>query len=222
MKVFSDDQVGAMHEAALTMLETQGMKVLSADARVRYANAGALVDETTQMVRLDRGLVSAALATTPHEVTLHAVDPGRHVPLSDGCVAFAPTSGPPNIMDTARGRRAGTFEDFCNLIKLCQSFEVIHVLGGATEPQDVPVNVPPSARHARAAHADATRSRSSSRAATARSPTTSSSSAWRTASRPRSSARGRTCTPSSTPIRRCSSTCRWRTASSISPWRGRC
>ena len=41
-------------------------------------------------------------------------------------------------MDTARGRRAGTFEDFCNLIKLCQSFEVIHVLGGATEPQDIP------------------------------------------------------------------------------------
>ena len=62
MKVFSDDQVGAMHEAALSLLETQGMKVLSADARVRYANAGALVDETTQMVRLDRGLVSAALA----------------------------------------------------------------------------------------------------------------------------------------------------------------
>jgi trimethylamine--corrinoid protein Co-methyltransferase len=139
MKVFSDDQVGAMHEAALSMLETQGMKVLSADARARYANAGATVDEATQMVRLDRGQVTAALATTPKEVTLHAVDPGRHVPLSDGCVAFAPTSGPPNIMDTARGRRAGTFEDFCNLMKLCQSFEVIHVLGGATEPQDVPV-----------------------------------------------------------------------------------
>ncbi len=139
MKVFSDDQVAAMHEAALSMLETQGMKVLSADARVRYAKAGATVDETSQMVRLDRGLVTAALSTTPKELTLHAVDPQRHVPLSNGCVAFAPTSGPPNIMDTARGRRAGTFEDFCNLIKLCQSFEVIHVLGGATEPQDLPV-----------------------------------------------------------------------------------
>lgn len=141
MKVFSDDQVAAIHEAALTMLETQGMKVLSADARVRYRQAGATVDEATQVVRLDRGLVAASLATTPREVTLHALDAERHVPLSDGCVAFAPTSGPPNIMDTARGRRAGTFEDFCNLVKLCQSFEVIHVLGGATEPQDVPVNV---------------------------------------------------------------------------------
>jgi trimethylamine--corrinoid protein Co-methyltransferase len=135
MKVFSEDQVAAIHEAALIMLETQGMKVLSADARARYRNAGALVDEATQIVRLDRGLVGASLATTPHDITLHTVDAERNVPLSNGCVAFAPTSGPPNIMDTARGRRAGTLEDFCNIMKLCQSFEVIHVLGGATEPQ---------------------------------------------------------------------------------------
>jgi trimethylamine--corrinoid protein Co-methyltransferase len=139
MKVFSDDQVAAIHEAALVILETQGMKVLSADARVLYRKAGAEIDEATLMVRLDRELVGASLATAPRDITLHAVDPGRHVPLSNQCVAFAVTSGPPNIMDTAGGRRAGTFEDFCNLVKLCQNFEVIHVLGGATEPQDIPV-----------------------------------------------------------------------------------
>ena len=93
------------------------------------------------MVRLDRALVAASLATAPHEITLHAVDPERHVPLASPNVAFAVTSGPPNIMDTEHGRRSGTFEDFCNLMKLCQSFEVIHVLGGATEPQDIPVAV---------------------------------------------------------------------------------
>jgi trimethylamine---corrinoid protein Co-methyltransferase len=139
LKVFSDDQVASIHEAALVMLETQGMKVLSEDARTLYRNAGADVDEATLMVRLGRELVSASLATAPRDITLHAVDPQRHVPLSNQSVAFAPTSGPPNIMDTAGGRRAGTLVDFCNLIKLCQNFEVIHVLGGATEPQDVPV-----------------------------------------------------------------------------------
>jgi trimethylamine--corrinoid protein Co-methyltransferase len=141
LKVFSDDEVAAMHAAALAMLETQGMKVLSADARRLYRDAGAAVDEASYVVRIDRGLVTASLASAPRDITLHSVDPQRHVPLSDAHVAFAPTSGPPNIMDTARGRRAGTLEDFCNLIKLCQSFEVIHVLGGATEPQDIPVKV---------------------------------------------------------------------------------
>jgi trimethylamine--corrinoid protein Co-methyltransferase len=140
-KVFSDDQVAAIHEAALVMIETQGMKVLSPDARAHYRSAGALVDEATQIVRLDRALVGASLAAAPREITLHAADPARHVPLTDPSVAFAVTSGPPNIMDSERGRRSGTFEDFCNLMKLCQSFEVIHVLGGATEPQDIPVNI---------------------------------------------------------------------------------
>src|SRR6202030_1804802 len=60
LKVFSDDHVAAMHEAALVMLETQGMKVLSEDARVLYRNAGAEVDETTLMVRLARELVGAS------------------------------------------------------------------------------------------------------------------------------------------------------------------
>ncbi len=141
LKVFSDDQVAGMHDAALGMLETQGMKVLSADAREIYRRAGAQVDESTLLVRLDRHLVAACLETAPREITLHAVDPDRHVPLSDGHVAFAPTAGPPNIMDSVGRRRAGTLEDLRNLIKLCQSFEVIHVLGGATEPQDVPGHV---------------------------------------------------------------------------------
>jgi len=141
LRVFSDDEVASIHAAALTILETQGMKVLSAPARARYAAGGAHVDEGTQMVRLDRGLVAASIATAPHEITLHGATRERDVPIFGRHVAFAPTSGPPNIMDTQGGRRAGTFADFCNVMKLCQSFEVIQVLGGGVEPQDVPLNV---------------------------------------------------------------------------------
>src|SRR6202166_4702209 len=141
LKVFSDDQVAAIHEAALNVLENQGMRVLLPEARQTYARGRASVDESTMMVRIDRGLVAASLATAPREVTLHAKDPERTMPISGRHVVFAPTSGPPNIMDSKRGKRAGTMEDFCNLMKLCQSFEVIHVLGGATEPQDIPVHI---------------------------------------------------------------------------------
>ncbi len=139
LKVFSDDHVAAIHDAAQVILETQGMRVLLPEARRRYSQGGALVDESTSMVRIDRGLVAAALASAPREITLHAKDPARHMPMYGRHVVFAPTSGPPNIMDLKRGRRAGTFEDFCNVMKLCQSYEVIHVLGGGVEPQDVPV-----------------------------------------------------------------------------------
>jgi len=140
-RIYSDDQVAAIHQAALQLLETQGMKVLSAPARARYAQGGATVDEASQVVRIDRELVARALATTPSEFTFHAVNPELHVPVGGRNVCLAPTSGPPNIMDIHGGRRAGTLEDFRNLIKLCQSFDVIHSLGGAVEPQDVPVHL---------------------------------------------------------------------------------
>jgi trimethylamine--corrinoid protein Co-methyltransferase len=141
LRVFSNDQVAAMHEAALSILENQGMRVLSEPARRRYEAAGASVNEETMMVRLDRGLVIEALATTPKGFTLHGRDSSRDQPMSGSHVSFACTSGPPNIMDVEGGRRAGTFADFTNLMKLCQNYEVIQVLGGGVEPQDVPVNV---------------------------------------------------------------------------------
>ena len=63
LRVFSDDQVAALHDAALVILESQGMKVLSDDARGRYRDAGCEVDESTQIVRVPRELVAASLAT---------------------------------------------------------------------------------------------------------------------------------------------------------------
>jgi trimethylamine--corrinoid protein Co-methyltransferase len=139
LKIFTDDYVAAIHEGALGVLENHGMRVLLPEARMVYRRAGAAVDESTFNVRLDRGLVAEAMAAAPREVTLHARDEDRNMPIWGRHVVFAPTSGPPNIMDTARGKRAGTFEDFCNLLKLCQNHEVIHVLGGCVEPQDVPI-----------------------------------------------------------------------------------
>ena len=68
LKVFSDDQVAAIHDAALTVLENQGMRVLLPEARQTYARGGATVDESTMMVRIERGLVAASLATAPREV----------------------------------------------------------------------------------------------------------------------------------------------------------
>jgi trimethylamine--corrinoid protein Co-methyltransferase len=140
-RIYSDDQVEAVHMAALSVLENHGMKVLSALARKRYAQAGATVDEETQVVRIDRGLVAKALATTPSEFTFRTPDPERHVTVGGRNVCLAPTSGPPNIMDIHNGRRAGTLEDFCNLVKLSQSFDVLHTLGGSVEPQDSPVHL---------------------------------------------------------------------------------
>ncbi|MBS0420300.1 MAG: trimethylamine methyltransferase family protein [Proteobacteria bacterium] len=139
LRVFSDDRVEALHSAALGILEKQGLKVLSSDARTRFRSAGATVDESTETVRIDRGLVMESLARAPREIKLHSRNPVRNVTLDANSLTFAPVSGPPHIMDSVGGRRTGTLADYANGVRLCQAFEVIHILGAVTEPQDIPV-----------------------------------------------------------------------------------
>ncbi len=151
-RVLSDDRVAALHATALELLEEQGVKVLSAVARQRYRAGGALVDDDTGMVRIDRGLVAGCLALAPRQITLHARNPARHVPLDGAALAFGPVSGAPNVMDLEGGRRPGTLADYANGVRLCQSFHVMHALGGFTEPQDVAVEI----RHLEMLHAQLT------------------------------------------------------------------
>ena len=129
-----------MHLAALGILERQGMRVLSPRGRVVLAAAGASVDETSQMVRLDPGLVSQALASVPAEVTIVGRNPARSCRVGGKHVVFAPVAGPPSVSDLQRGKRTGTIADFRDFVRLSQSFDVIHVLAQTTEPQDTSVN----------------------------------------------------------------------------------
>jgi trimethylamine---corrinoid protein Co-methyltransferase len=140
VRLFSDDQVESMHLAALGILERQGMRVLSPRGRTVLAAAGAQVDEATQMVRLDPGMVAAALSTVPAEVNLVAGNPLHTLRVGGRHVIFAPVAGPPSVSDLERGRRSGTIADYRDLVRLAQSFDVIHVLGQMTEPGDAPVH----------------------------------------------------------------------------------
>ena len=137
LKVLSEDEVAHIHDSALSILENDGMRVLLPEARARYAGAGAMVDEASETVRLDRSLIAAALSSAPASVEMTAPNPDRNVVLGGRSVAVVPVSGPPNASDLDRGRRPGTLRDLHELLKLAQSFDVIHMLGPSIEPQDI-------------------------------------------------------------------------------------
>ena len=134
---FSEDQIEAIHQTSMTILEEIGIRVLNDDARAIYASAGADVDEATGQVRFDRALVMDAVGKAPSEVTLHSRSPARHMTVGGNRVAFGTVGGPPNISDMERGRRPGTMQDFCDVMRLAQSFDVIHFLGPVVEPLDI-------------------------------------------------------------------------------------
>ncbi|MGH8299081.1 MAG: trimethylamine methyltransferase family protein [Steroidobacteraceae bacterium] len=140
-RVFSDDAVASMHGNALQALETLGIKVLLPEARALYARAGALVDESAEIVRIGREIVAAALEACPRSFAGLGGDPQRTVEFAAGSLVFIGGSSCPNVSDLDRGRRPGALADFVELIKLSQHFDVLHVLGNYTEPQDVPVHL---------------------------------------------------------------------------------
>ena len=113
------------------------MQVNHDGARDILARAGALV--AGHQVRFGHDLVEAAIASSPSEFTLT----GGNGTLRIGGrnTQFLPVGGPPYAMDTGRGKRSGTFEDFRNFIRLAQSFDVIHMTGPSVEPQDIAPNL---------------------------------------------------------------------------------
>ena len=139
IRVISDDQVAAIHGAALDVLALQGLRVLDDRARQLFRGAGAKV--TGDMVCLDPGLVAERLATVPARFTLAARDPTKSLRFGGQDMVFASVGGPAYVMDLAGGRRTGTFVEMCDFLKLVHVLNVVQQEGGGPfEPLDLPAN----------------------------------------------------------------------------------
>ncbi len=144
MELLSADQVEAIHEASLTILEDLGMEFMSPRALDLLARAGAAVDQSSGTVRVDRGLVAEALKTAPSSFALTPRNPENAIPLGGDAISFTLVAGPPNVHDMERGRRAGNHADYCDLVRLAQHFNCIHMLGNQV---CAPVELPANSRH---------------------------------------------------------------------------
>ena len=138
-KVFSDDEVHAIHDTALKVLEELGIKILLEEARSIFQAAGAKVEQESQMVFIGRDIVESALKTAPKSIRMRARNLEREQDYALGSMLFAPGAGCPNVTDRLRGRRPGDLESYEETLKLQQAFDVMHVLGPSSEPQDVPI-----------------------------------------------------------------------------------
>ena len=140
MKVFSDDRIEAMHEAALTVLEDLGIKVLLPEARDIFLKGGATLKDD-DMIHIGRDIVTAALASAPKSIHCKGAVPDRDVVMELGSLIFQPGAGAPHATDLTRGRRPGTDSDYRDLVRLTQHFDVLHMVPPLVEPQNVPTNI---------------------------------------------------------------------------------
>ncbi len=144
LQALSADQIEAVHEVSMRILEELGIEVMSARARDILEKAGAAVDRSTSIVRLDRGLVAEAVAKAPSSFQLTPRNPARSIALGGNVINFGLVGGPPNVHDLERGRRSGNFADYCDLVRLAQHFNAIHLLGNQVV---APIELPANSRH---------------------------------------------------------------------------
>jgi len=135
----SGDQVDLIHRSAMTVLEDVGLRVQDGEARSILAKAGFSVDESQEHVRFDRGLVMELVALAPSKVSVRGRTPAKRVTMGEGGFALTAVGGPPFVSDIEGGRRAGTFVDQQNFLKLTAMSEHLQIMGGTcVEAQDLP------------------------------------------------------------------------------------
>lgn len=139
VELLAPEQIEAVHLTALRILETIGLKVLSADARRYLAGAGGTVDEETKCVRLDGGLVMEKMALAPERFSFRARNPTHNVRVGGSDLIFCSVGGPAFVSGLDNRRRAGTFAEQNDYIRLIQSLNIIHQEGGgAFEALELP------------------------------------------------------------------------------------
>ena len=136
------DDVEAVHNGAMRILEEIGIEFLNADAVEVLRQADCIVDG--ENVRIGRDLVMDQLQHVPSSFTLTPRNPQRRIEIGGNRMVFGNVSSPPNCSDLDRGRRTGTRDSYQDLIKLTQYFNCIHFAGGY--PVE-PIDLHPSIRH---------------------------------------------------------------------------
>jgi trimethylamine--corrinoid protein Co-methyltransferase len=137
-EVLSVDELDAIHEASIEILERIGMEFLCPESRSIMREAGCSVDESTMRVRFPRELVEAAMAMAPAEFTVHSRNPDHNIHVGGRSMAFGTVASAPNYIDRNGVRRIGDRAGFQDLLKLAQMLDVIHFIPGyPVEPVDI-------------------------------------------------------------------------------------
>lgn len=140
----SADQVAAIHDNSLRILEEIGIVFLNDEALSILADAGCDVDWQTKNVRFDRDFIIGQVKKAPSDFTLTPRNPQKQLHWGGRNFSFANVASAPNVMDMDNGRRVGDRAAYQDFLKLSQSYNCIHFISGyPVEPLDIH----PSVRH---------------------------------------------------------------------------
>lgn len=137
-EVINQEGEELIHRLAMRIVEEVGVEFRDAESLEIWRQAGAEV--TGEAVRLSRDQLLELVELAPETYTQHARNPERTVQVGGKHMVFAPSYGPPFVLDLEMKRRHATLEDLNNLQKINHMGESVHIAGGPiVEPVDVSV-----------------------------------------------------------------------------------
>jgi trimethylamine:corrinoid methyltransferase-like protein len=134
IQVLSSEEREQVHERSLKLLAATGMRVRSQKARKLLGNAGAEVDEATQMVRFPSNFIEACLKLTPKNFKLGGRRPGWDLDMNIGECSLLADGGAVSVLDWETGEiRPGTFDDWLQATHLIDALDEIGVYWNMVE-----------------------------------------------------------------------------------------
>ena len=135
----SQDELEAIHNASLRVLENTGVKVESKKALDILKQAGAKVDYEKNHATIPGDLVKEALSRVPKTITYAARNPKYDFVLDKREPHFCAIGGPPFILDGETGeRRYSTSEDIARCSVIADYLDHVHLIWPLGAGMDVP------------------------------------------------------------------------------------
>ena len=138
-RVLSDDEVKAIHEATVDILENCGVKVLSREMLDFLKGKGLPADTESGIVKLPRKVIEDALAGVPKQFEVFDREGEPAFVLGDGRPKIAAGHNAVFWLDWETGEtRSSRVEDVEIFARICDQLETIDMVGVPVMPQDVP------------------------------------------------------------------------------------
>ncbi|RLC77217.1 MAG: hypothetical protein DRI81_08920 [Chloroflexi bacterium] len=126
LQVLAQDERAQIHERTLQVLAKTGVRVDTAWGRQILKDAGAEVDENTNIVRFPRALVEESLRLAPKEFTLGARRPGWDLRMNGGDCTLCIDGEAIFALDRETGeRRPGMAKDWLDATRLIDALDEV-------------------------------------------------------------------------------------------------
>ena len=142
LSLLNDELIARIIEEAYQLMIKPGIKVQNAEARALLAEAGALVDEETMIVKIPEQIVKKALETVPRQFHLFDYEGNPTIQYGGDAVQFDPgSSGIAILIPETLEHKTSETEDLIRVLKVAESLPQYDAQSTAIVCHDVPKDI---------------------------------------------------------------------------------